>query len=91
MIETSENEIREMLLYIVRSMVDRPEDVEIALISGREGFVFGVRAHQTDAGKLIGRGGQTVRALETIVAAAGLKHGLRFKIDIVQERDISPI
>jgi predicted RNA-binding protein YlqC (UPF0109 family) len=86
-IETNELEIREMLLDIVRAMVDRPNDVEIALISSHEGFVFVVRAHQTDVGKLIGRNGQTVRALQIIASAAGLKPGLRFKIDVVQESD----
>ena len=80
-----DREIREMLLYTVRSLVNHPDDVEIVLVSNPEGSIFRIHTHPEDMSELIGRGGQTVRALRTIVGASGMKLGRRLTLDIVQE------
>jgi predicted RNA-binding protein YlqC (UPF0109 family) len=74
--------LQEMLLFVIRSMVDHPEDVEVEFISDDEGEVFQVQAHEADLGRLIGKNGQTVRALQLIVNANGRKTGRWFQIDI---------
>ena len=43
-----------------------------------------VRVAQTDMGKVIGKQGRTVRALRSLVYAAGLKQQRRFVLDVVE-------
>ena len=78
-----DGEIREMLLYTVRSLVNHPDDVEIVFISDRTRSVFYIYTHPEDLGELIGNGGQTARALQTIAGASGMKMGRRLTMDIV--------
>jgi predicted RNA-binding protein YlqC (UPF0109 family) len=73
--------IQKMLLNIVRSMVDHPDDVSVEFVSDEEGDVFQVQAHESDRGRLIGKNGQTARALQVIVNANARKTGRRFEID----------
>lgn len=77
-----EQAIEEMLLYVVRSLADNPEDVAVQFVSDEEGEVFEVRANDADLGRLIGKNGQTAKALEAIVNASGGKLGRRYHLDI---------
>ena len=77
-------EIYEMLLFMVRSLVERPDDVEIDSTSSQSGCVFWIRVHSTDVGKLIGKNGRTARALQIIVSASAMTAGRRFTIDIAK-------
>ena len=73
----------EMLLLVVRSIADHPEDVEVGFISDEEGEAFQVRAHGEDLGRLIGKNGQTAKALQAIINASGKRNGRRYQLDIV--------
>ena len=77
-----ERELQNMLLRVVRALVDHPDDAEVELFSDEEGAVFEIRANPTDVGRLIGKNGQTVRALRVIVNASGVKNGKRFEVEI---------
>jgi hypothetical protein len=79
-----EGEIREMLLYIVKALVDYPDDVEIVLLSNPGESIFRISVHPGDVAELIGNGGRMERALCCIVLASGRKLGRRLTIDIVQ-------
>jgi predicted RNA-binding protein YlqC (UPF0109 family) len=85
---SDDRQLLEMLLFVIRSMVDHPEDVQVDLISDEEGDVFQVQANEADLGRLIGKNGQTARALQVIGNANGRKTGRRFHIDFdAIERD----
>jgi hypothetical protein len=75
-------EVREMFLSVVRSLVDRPEDVEILPVLNQAGVTFRVQAHAADLGKLIGADGRTARALRTIMHANASRRGRSFSLDI---------
>ena len=83
-----ESAMEEMLLFVVRSLVDHPEEVEVEFLSDEEGEVFQVLAHQSDLGRLIGKNGQTAKALELILNANGKKIGRRYHLDIVGTEDV---
>ena len=74
-----------MLLFVVRSLVDHPDQTEIILISDAEGSIFCIHTHPHDVAKLTGNGGQIERALSCIVVGSGMKIGRRLTIDIVKE------
>jgi predicted RNA-binding protein YlqC (UPF0109 family) len=83
-VDGGEGKVREMLLYTVRSLVNHPDEVEVILVSYPEGALFRIHTHPEDLSELIGNGGQTGRALQTILGASGMKLGRRMTLDIVQ-------
>jgi predicted RNA-binding protein YlqC (UPF0109 family) len=59
--------------------------VEVREAEGERGTVMiEVRVAQEDVGKVIGRQGSTIRALRSVLHAAGMKHNRRFVLDVVE-------
>ena len=84
-----EQEVRHILMTVIRSLVDRPDDVEILSLRGEINLTFQVKAHPSDMGKLIGVNGRTARALRIILGANAARLKRNLGLDIVQ-RDSSP-
>ncbi len=76
--------MRELLEYLARALVDRPEDVAIEEFEEEDGtLVLELSVHEDDYGKIIGRGGRTAAALRTVVKGAAVKEKRRVLVDIV--------
>ena len=77
--------MREAVELIVRKLVREGEAVDVREIErDRQTTVIEVRVAQPDVGKLIGRQGRTVKALRSLLHAAGQKHHRRYVLDIVE-------
>ena len=61
--------MEEMIAYIARSLVDHPEAVEVRRLPGRS-MLFELKVAEEDRGRVIGREGQTVQAIRTLLKAA---------------------
>jgi len=76
--------MRDTVEMIVKALVDDVEAVDVREIE-REGTTrIEVRVAQADMGKVIGKQGRTIRALRSLVHAAGLKKHHRFVLDVVE-------
>ena len=76
--------MRELLEYLARSLVDRPDEVSVESFEEDDGtLVLELRVADDDVGKVIGRSGRTVNALRTVVRASSVKHGRRVLVDVV--------
>ena len=64
------SEIRDLVEYLVRLLASKPEAVVVEETMDAEGRHVSVRVDAEDVGRLIGRGGRTVRALRTVARAA---------------------
>jgi len=64
--------------YVVKALVDYPEQVDIREVDGDRVVVFEVRLNPTDIGKVIGKSGRTITAIRTLLSrkAAGNGHRL---------------
>lgn len=69
---------------IVKSLVDKPEEVSITEDSNGKNVTIKVQVAEGDMGKLIGRDGRTVKAIRSLLYAASQKHGKRFVLDVVE-------
>ena len=77
--------MRELLVYLVRQLVDEPDRVEVEEFEEDDGtLVLELSVGDDDYGKVIGRGGRTAQALRTIVKAAAVKDNRRVLVDIVE-------
>ena len=69
---------------IAKSLVDSQEEVSVAVVDGERTAVFELRVAKNDIGKVIGKQGNTARAIRTILSAAGTKLGKRFVLEILE-------
>jgi predicted RNA-binding protein YlqC (UPF0109 family) len=74
----------EFLRYVVRELVEFPEEV-ILNSQNEDGRVeFQVSTRKSDIGRLIGREGATIRSIRDLLAASGEKHGVKTVLEIVE-------
>lgn len=78
--------MEELILYIVRELVDRPGEVEVRAQDQDGGKLFELKVAPEDVGKVIGRDGRTVNALRTLVNAAAQKQGSKARLEILDDR-----
>lgn len=76
--------MKEAVEKIVKSLVDKPEEVVINEDSNGKNVTIKVQVAEGDMGKLIGREGRTVKAIRSLLYAASQKHGKRFVLDVVE-------
>jgi len=83
-LDPSDVQVHDMLLGMIRSLVDEVDEVELVRISGGEGMAFQVRLAANDVGKLIGKGGRTARAIRCILSSVAMKNKRRYSLDIAR-------
>jgi len=76
--------MRETVEMIVKAIVDDADAVEVREIERKDVLLIEVSVAEADMGKLIGRQGRTVRALRSLVHAAGVKQKRRYILEIVE-------
>jgi len=68
---------------IARSLVEYPDEVEVAEIDGDHNTIIELRVAREDLGKVIGRDGRTAQSMRTLLTAASSKVGRRAHLDII--------
>lgn len=76
--------MRETIEMIVKAIVDDTEAVDVREVEQKGALLIEVRVSEADMGKVIGRQGRTVRALRSLLHAAGLKQNRRYTLEIVE-------
>ena len=76
--------MREFLEYIVKNLVDHPEEVKVAEIEGSRTTVYELRVGQGELGKVIGKEGKTAKSLRTLLAAVAARQGKRAVLEILE-------
>ena len=67
--------MKSLLEDIVRSIVDKPDEVSISVNEGENSQIFELRVGDGDVGKVIGKQGKNVSAIRTLLSAATAKEG----------------
>jgi predicted RNA-binding protein YlqC (UPF0109 family) len=76
--------VKDLVEFIVKALVDYPEEVRISEVEGEQSVIYEIRVSQEDMGKIIGKQGRIARALRTIVKAAGAKKGKKTAVEILE-------
>ena len=77
--------MRELLVYLARALVERPDEVRVEEFEEDDGtLVLELSVADDDYGKVIGRGGRTAQAIRTVIKAAAVRDNRRVLVDIVE-------
>ncbi len=70
------------LEYIVKALVDNPDDVKIDRTVDEMGVLITMTVNAADMGKIIGRQGNTAKAIRTLLRVIGMKNNARVNLKI---------
>lgn len=70
--------------YIVKQIVNRPDDVEVTRRVDEMGVLIEVKVNPSDMGLLIGRAGSTAKAIRTLARIVGMRNNARVNLRIVE-------
>ncbi|MDE2399642.1 MAG: KH domain-containing protein [Patescibacteria group bacterium] len=70
------------LEYVVKALVDNPNDVKIDRTVDEMGVLISLTVNPADMGKIIGRMGNTAKAIRTLLRIIGMKNNARVNLKI---------
>lgn len=70
------------LEFVVKSLVDNPQDVKINRTVDEMGVLITLDISPEDMGKIIGRSGNTAKAIRTLLRVVGMKNNARVNLKI---------
>jgi len=75
--------MKELVEYIVKALVDKPDEANISETQGESLTVLEITVAQEDVGKVIGREGRIANAIRTVAKAAAAKQQKRVTVEII--------
>ncbi|MBU0573588.1 MAG: KH domain-containing protein [Candidatus Margulisiibacteriota bacterium] len=75
--------MKELVEYIVKALVDKPEEVNVQETLGETVTIIEVSVSSDDVGKVIGKEGRIANAIRTVAKAAGAKQKKRVSVEIL--------
>ena len=76
--------MKDLIIYIAKSLVDQPEQVAVTEIEGGNTNVLELSVAKSDMGKIIGKQGRTAMAIRTLLSAASGKARKRYILEIIE-------
>lgn len=73
---------QEFLEYLVKSIVDHPDDVKIDRTIDDLGVLLRLKVHKDDMGQVVGRQGATAKAVRSLLRIVGIKNNARVNLKI---------
>ncbi|HAF85877.1 MAG TPA: KH domain-containing protein [Sphaerochaeta sp.] len=74
---------KDLVEYIVKSLVDVPDAVSINVVEGEKSTILELKVASEDVGKVIGKQGRIAKAIRTILSASATKSGKRAVLEIL--------
>ena len=75
--------MKELIEYVVKALVDHPDELRLTEIEGERTIVFELRCHPDDVGKVIGKNGKTVGAIRTLLSTVASRQNRRAMLEVV--------
>ncbi len=73
---------QEFLEYLVKALVDHPEEVKVERKVDEMGVLLTLRVNAADMGQVVGRQGATAKAIRSLLRIVGIKHDARVNLKI---------
>jgi predicted RNA-binding protein YlqC (UPF0109 family) len=76
------NNDQQFLEYVIKGLVDNPNDIKITRTVDEMGVLMTLEVNPADMGKVIGRSGNTAKAIRTLLRVVGMKNNSRVNLKI---------
>ncbi|CAN5512530.1 KH domain-containing protein [soil metagenome] len=76
--------MKEFLEFVIRYLVEFPDEVIITESPSGNTTVFRLAMRQSDVGRIIGRNGQTIQAIRALLASSAARHDQRATLEIIE-------
>ena len=76
--------MKDLISYIAKALVDRPDEVSVTEVEGGQTLIMELRVAKEDMGKIIGKHGRTAQAIRTLLSAASGKAKKRIVLEILE-------
>jgi len=76
--------MKELIEQIAKTIVEKPEEVQVRAIEGEHAVVIELRVDRDDIGKVIGKQGRTITAMRTILNAARAQKEKRQILEVIE-------
>jgi hypothetical protein len=76
--------MKEFVEYIVKHLVDNPDEVQVSEVFGETTVVYELKVAQPDMGKVIGKNGRTAHAIRVLLSAVARKAGKHATLEILE-------
>lgn len=73
---------KEFLEFLVKALVDHPDDVRVDRKVDEMGVLLTLRVHPMDMGQVVGRQGATAKAIRSLLRIVGVKNNARVNLKI---------
>ena len=78
------SEMKELVQFMAEALVDHPDQVSVNVVEGENSVILELKVAPDDVGKVIGKGGQTAKAMRKILSAAATKLKKKSLLQIVE-------
>jgi predicted RNA-binding protein YlqC (UPF0109 family) len=75
--------MKELIEYIVRSLVDDPSQVRVTEVEGSSTIIYELRVAPEDMGRVIGKSGRVANAIRTLLRVVATRQGKRATLEII--------
>jgi len=82
--KSAEARDKDFLEFLVKSIVDHPDDVEVDRKVDEMGVLLTLKVHPQDMGQIVGRGGSTAQSIRSLLRIVGIKNNARVNLKIVE-------
>ncbi len=77
--------MRDLVEMIAKRLVDNPDDVRVNEVRGEHTNVIELKVAHADIGKVIGKRGNTISAIRTLLNNVGMKRGCRYVLELLED------
>lgn len=81
--EVREHGLRDLLLYVAKNLVEKPDAVTVTEVEGDQELTLELRVDPDDMGKVIGRQGRIAKEIRTLIRSCAQRTGQKVSVDII--------
>ncbi len=79
--------VKDLAEYLIKSLADHPEKVELEEREEDDTVVIELKIAPEDVGKIIGKNGNTINAIRTVLQTAASSHKKRARLEVVGQAE----
>lgn len=76
--------LRQLIQYVAEALVDYPDQVDVKAVESETSIILELKVAPEDIGKVIGKGGQTAKAMRKVLSAAATKLRKKSLLQIIE-------